>query len=85
MANIVKKISAIAMAFTLLGVGAAVVKTVSPESDTTITASAESRDRLSAAHCFPPFFPPIDINNGDIIIDNDSDFPFNWEELVKWY
>lgn len=40
MTNIVKRISAIAMAFTLLGAGSVVAKTVSPTSDTTITASA---------------------------------------------
>ncbi|MBQ9895060.1 MAG: hypothetical protein IJM38_06675 [Ruminococcus sp.] len=41
MKNIIKKVSAIAMAFTLLGTGTAITKNVSPETTTpSITASA---------------------------------------------
>ena len=42
MKNIIKKVTAFAMAFTLLGAGTTAVKTISPKSDTTITASAAS-------------------------------------------
>ena len=41
MNNIIKKVSAIAMAFTLLGTGTTIVKTVSPKSDNTLVASAK--------------------------------------------
>ena len=37
---VLKKISAVAMAFTLLGAGTAVTKTVSPKSDNSLTAQA---------------------------------------------
>ena len=40
MKNIIKKISATAMAFTLLGTGITVAKTINPKFDTAITASA---------------------------------------------
>lgn len=40
MKNVLKKISAVAMAFTLLGAGTAVTKTVAPQSDNTMTAQA---------------------------------------------
>lgn len=40
MKNIVKKITAAAMAFTLLGAGSSVAKAVKPEASGTITASA---------------------------------------------
>ena len=40
MKNIIKKITAITMAFTLLGSGTAIAKNVSPKSDNTLTASA---------------------------------------------
>ena len=42
MKNVIKKISAIAMAFTLLGVGTVVTKSVAPKSDNTLTACAYS-------------------------------------------
>jgi len=42
MKNIIKKISAVAMAFTLLGAGTVITKKVSPKSDTSISASAAS-------------------------------------------
>lgn len=42
MKNVIKKISALAMAFTLIGAGSTIVTKVSPNSDTTITASAAS-------------------------------------------
>ena len=44
MKNIIKKISVIAMAFTLLGAGSTVAKTVSPKTDNTISASAASHE-----------------------------------------
>ena len=40
MKSIIKKITAITMAFTLLGSGTAIAKNVSPKSDNTLTASA---------------------------------------------
>ena len=40
MNNIIKKVSAIAMAFTLLGTGTTIVKSVSPKSDNTLVADA---------------------------------------------
>lgn len=40
MRNIVKKVAAFALAFTLLGTGTAVTKTISPDFNTAITASA---------------------------------------------
>lgn len=40
MNNTIKKIVSVAMAFTLLGTGTAVVKTIAPQSDNTITADA---------------------------------------------
>ena len=40
MKNIFKRAAAFAMAFTLLGAGTTITKTVSPKSDTTITADA---------------------------------------------
>ncbi len=43
MNNIIKKDSAFAMAFTLLGAGTAIVKNVKPRFDTAITASAIQR------------------------------------------
>ena len=41
MNNIIKKVSAIAMAFTLLGTGTSIVKSVSPKSDNTLVADIE--------------------------------------------
>jgi peptidoglycan hydrolase-like protein with peptidoglycan-binding domain len=40
MNKIIKKIAAFTMAFTILGTGTAIVKTISPDSFTTLTASA---------------------------------------------
>ena len=40
MKNVIKKVAAVAMAFTLLGTGSAVTKTINPKFDTAITASA---------------------------------------------
>ncbi len=40
MKNVIKKISAIAMAFTLLSTGTAAIKTIVPQTDNTIIASA---------------------------------------------
>lgn len=40
MKNIIKKISAVAMAFTLLGAGSATIKTIAPQTDNTIVAEA---------------------------------------------
>ncbi|WP_028515186.1 hypothetical protein [Ruminococcus flavefaciens] len=40
MKNVIKKIASIAMAFTLLGTGTAVTKTISPKSDNTLVAQA---------------------------------------------
>ncbi|WP_303789885.1 hypothetical protein [Ruminococcus flavefaciens] len=40
MKNVLKKVSAIAMALTLLGSGTAIATKIDPKSDTTITASA---------------------------------------------
>jgi hypothetical protein len=43
MKNIIKRVSAFAMAFTLLGSGTAIAKNVNPKFDTAITASAIQR------------------------------------------
>ena len=40
MKNIIRKISAIALAFTLLGTSTAITKTIAPKSDNTLVASA---------------------------------------------
>ena len=40
MKNIIKKITAAAMAFTLLGAGTAAIKTVAPQTDNTLVADA---------------------------------------------
>lgn len=40
MKNAFKKLAAVAMAFTLLGTGTAVSKTIAPQTDNTLTASA---------------------------------------------
>lgn len=42
MKNVIKKIASITMAFTLLGTGTAVTKTIAPQFDTSITAHATS-------------------------------------------
>lgn len=42
MKNVIKKIAAAAMAFTLLGSGTAVIKNAAPKFDNSITASAAS-------------------------------------------
>ena len=46
MKNVIKRIASIAMAFTLLGTGTAVTKTISPKSNNTIIASA-----ADTCHC----------------------------------
>lgn len=46
MKNVIKKIASIAMAFTLLGTGTAVTRTISPKSNNTITANA-----ADTCHC----------------------------------
>lgn len=43
MKNIVKRIASVALAFTLLGTGTAVTRTLSPQSDCAITASAKTK------------------------------------------
>ena len=43
MKNVIKKIASIAMAFTLLGTGTAVTKTISPKFDNTLVASAKEK------------------------------------------
>ena len=42
MTNVIKQISALAIAFTLLGTGTTLAKNVNPKSDNTLTASAAS-------------------------------------------
>lgn len=49
MKNMIKKIAAAAMAFTLLGTGTAVTKTIAPKADNTLVASAAS-DKYSVAN-----------------------------------
>ena len=49
MKNIIKKIASIAMAFTLLGTGTAVTKTISPNYGSTLTASSANSVSSSAA------------------------------------
>ncbi|WP_028515258.1 hypothetical protein [Ruminococcus flavefaciens] len=44
MKNIIKKIASIAMAFTLLGTGTNVTRTILPESNNTIVANAGTKD-----------------------------------------
>ncbi len=48
MKNIIKKIAATAMAFTLLGAGTAVTKTIAPQFDNSITASAACSHTVGA-------------------------------------
>jgi len=45
MKNVIKKITAAAMAFTLLVAGSAAIKSAAPQTDSTITASAATVDR----------------------------------------
>ncbi|WP_028518095.1 hypothetical protein [Ruminococcus flavefaciens] len=52
MKKIVKKISAIAMAFTILGTGTAITKYVSPKSDNTLIAHAECRNCHNILTCW---------------------------------
>ncbi|WP_295088374.1 S-layer homology domain-containing protein [Ruminococcus sp.] len=47
MKNIIKKISAFAMAFTILGTGAATTKIVSPQTDNSIVATAASQNDVT--------------------------------------
>ena len=49
MKNVIKKIASIAMAFTLLGTGTAVTKTISPKSSNTLVASAGNSEKT--CHC----------------------------------
>ncbi len=44
MKNVIKKITAAAMAFTLLGAGSAVIRSAAPKTDNTLVASAASND-----------------------------------------
>ena len=44
MKNVIKKITAAAMAFTLLGAGSAVIKSAAPKTDNTIVANAANGD-----------------------------------------
>lgn len=46
MKNVIKKISAIAMAFTLLGTGTAITKSISPNSESFLTAEAYSKNNV---------------------------------------
>lgn len=57
MKNIIKKIAAVAMAFTLLGTGSAVTSTISPETANSITASAAQHHYyvLKCDYCYQCF------------------------------
>jgi len=50
MKNVIKKIASIALAFTLLGTGTAVIQTISPKSDNTIVASARGNYKPCQFH-----------------------------------
>ena len=71
MKNVIKKIAAVAMAFTILGTGTAIVKTVSPQfaESTTMTASAISRGayRVKSSFAYPISFTSYDMTTGTIL------------------
>lgn len=50
MKSAIKKIAAVAMAFTLIGTGTAVTKTIAPQFDTSITAKAHYVDPTMCCH-----------------------------------
>ena len=52
MKNVIKKISAIALAFTLLGTGTAVTKIIAPQFDTAITASAACKNHVVSSSSY---------------------------------
>ena len=73
MKTIIKKISAIAMAFTLIGTGTAITKTISPKSDTTITASAARNTKAYRVKCrfaLPISFSYADALSTGTVLDN---------------
>ena len=55
MKNVLKKVSAIAMALTLLGSGTAIATKIDPKSDTTITASAACNHNCSRNAVYEPW------------------------------
>ena len=50
MKNIIKKITAAAMAFTLLGAGSAAIKSAAPKTDNTLVASAASCNHVAGGY-----------------------------------
>ncbi|WP_295093582.1 hypothetical protein [Ruminococcus sp.] len=59
MKNVIKKIASIAMAFTLLGTGTAVTKTISPKSDNTLVASAEKTCQCKTGRKYESAVPEV--------------------------
>jgi hypothetical protein len=57
MKNALKKLTAIAMAFTIIGAGTTFTKALSPDSDNTLTANAEIKPVKPPVK--PPVLPPI--------------------------
>ena len=71
MKNVLKKITAVAMAFTLIGGGTTIAKTVSPQfaESTTMTASAISRGayRVKQSFAYPISFSCYNMTTGTVL------------------
>lgn len=76
MKNVIKKIASVAMALTLLGTGSAVTKTVTPQTDNTITASAASCNHRT---------PYAVYGNWQTTWKEYLDYKFNWWALQTQY
>ncbi|HOA00569.1 hypothetical protein [Ruminococcus sp.] len=70
MKNMIKKIAAIAMAFTLIGTGTAATKIISPRSVNTLTASAARNTKAYRVKC--RFALPISFSYADALLTNTS-------------
>lgn len=55
MKNVIKKIAAVAMAFTMLGTGTAITETIAPKTDNSIVASAASYAPSTCKHSAPTY------------------------------
>lgn len=71
MKNVIKKITAVAMAFTMLGTGTAITKTITPKTNNSIVASAASyaptckHSSSTYYTCSPWRYDPIVFTNYD--------------------
>ena len=68
MKSIIRRVTAFAMAFTLLGAGTAVTRTLVPKADTTITADAATAGayKVKSSFAFPISFSMYDGNMGSL-------------------